>query len=125
MEANFEASSLFYVILFLVLMAGIFLLIVPFWKLFTKAGQSGWKTLIPIYNVYIMVEIAGLPWWTFLGIFIPIVNFVVLIVILYHISQRFGHGMGYALGMAFLPFIFYPVIAYGSSVYTQPLTPTL
>lgn len=95
--------------------------IVPMWILFTKAGQSGWKMLIPIYNVYVMVEIAGLPWWTFLGMFIPIVNFAVLIVILYHISQSFGHGMGYALGMLFLPFIFYPIIGYGSSVYTQPV----
>lgn len=97
-----------------------YLLVVPMWKIFTKAGQDGWKMLIPIYNVYVMVEIALLPWWTFLGIFVPILNFVVLIVIMYHISQRFGYGMGYALGMVFLPFIFYPIIGYGDSVYSTP-----
>ena len=34
------------------------LTIVALWKMFTKAGEAGWKCLIPIYNVYIMYQIA-------------------------------------------------------------------
>lgn len=96
----------------------LFTIVVPMWKLYVKAGQPGWKMLIPIYNVYVMTEIAGLPRWTFLGIFVPILNLIVIIIIWYHVSQRFGHGMGYALGSIFLPFIFLPIIGYGDSVYT-------
>ncbi len=98
------------------------LMIVSVWKIFTKAGQEGWKSIIPIYNSYVFVEIAGLPWWVFLGFFIPVINLVVIIVVHYHLSQKFGHGMGYALGMTFLPIIFYPVLAFGSSVYTKEAT---
>jgi hypothetical protein len=44
-----------YFVLILVLVV---LLIVAYWKMFTKAGVAGWKSLIPIYNVYIAFKIA-------------------------------------------------------------------
>ena len=31
------------------------------WLIFEKAGEAGWKSIIPIYNLYIMLEIIGLP----------------------------------------------------------------
>ena len=37
------------------------LLIVAMWKVFTKAGQPGWASLIPIYNLYIWCKIVGRP----------------------------------------------------------------
>lgn len=33
--------------------------IVCMWKVFSKAGEGGWKILIPIYNVYIQFKIAN------------------------------------------------------------------
>lgn len=33
--------------------------IVCMWKVFAKAGEGGWKILIPIYNEYIRFKIAG------------------------------------------------------------------
>ena len=95
------------------------LFVIPTWKIFSKAGQAGWKSIIPIYNTYILVEIAKLPWWVFLGFFIPVLNLVVLIVVMYHVSMRFGHGMGYGLGLSFLPFVFLPTLGYGRSQYEQ------
>ena len=35
------------------------LLIVAMWKIFTKAGEKGWKSLIPIYDIYILFKISG------------------------------------------------------------------
>lgn len=93
------------------------LLIIPFWKVFTKAGQSGWKSIVPVYNTYVMTVIAGLPWYFFIGFFIPVVGLAVAIAVNYHISLRFGHGMGFAIGMTFLPFIFWPILGYGASTY--------
>ena len=37
--------------------------IVAWWKLFNKAGEKGWKSLIPLYNVYIEYKIAWKPLW--------------------------------------------------------------
>lgn len=36
------------------------------WKLFKKAGREGWEAIIPFYNQYVLVQIAGLNWWYFL-----------------------------------------------------------
>jgi hypothetical protein len=43
------------------------LLIVAMWKVFTKAGQPGWASIIPIYNLYVWCKIVGRPgWWIIL-----------------------------------------------------------
>lgn len=34
----------------------LFFTIAVHWKLFEKAGEPGWKTLIPIYNIYIFYK---------------------------------------------------------------------
>ncbi|MBQ9403085.1 hypothetical protein IJU22_00730 [Candidatus Saccharibacteria bacterium] len=42
------------------------IMIIASWKIFTKAGEKGWKSLIPIYNVYILFKISGFKsgFWT-------------------------------------------------------------
>ena len=43
--------------------------IVACWKIFTKAGFAGWKSLIPIYNQYILYRISSMSgWWILLPI---------------------------------------------------------
>src|SRR6478735_9818640 len=51
------------------------LIIVAMWKVFTKAGQPGWASLIPIYNLYILLKIVGRPTWWLVLFIIPVVNF--------------------------------------------------
>ncbi len=36
-------------------------LLVGTWKMFVKAGQPGWASLVPFYNLYVLVTIVGLP----------------------------------------------------------------
>ena len=31
--------------------------VIGWWKIFTKAGEAGWKSLIPFYNLYILFKI--------------------------------------------------------------------
>lgn len=56
------------VLFFLILMVLAFYIvyIIGLWKLFKKAGYDGWKSIIPFYNTYVLIEIAGLNWWYFL-----------------------------------------------------------
>lgn len=49
--AALGAYTLFIIVLLI-------LLVVAYWKMFTKAGIAGWKSLIPLYNVYIAFKIA-------------------------------------------------------------------
>ena len=41
----------------LVLIAMLVLLVIARWRLFSKAGEKGWKSLIPIYSSYVMYRI--------------------------------------------------------------------
>lgn len=92
------------------------------WKLFVKAGQPGWASLIPIYNVVVMLKIVGKPLWWILLFFIPFANFIVAILLTHNLSLRFGKGVGFTLGLLFLGPIFMPILALGSAKYIPPTT---
>jgi hypothetical protein len=96
------------------------ILLAAMWKVFTKAGKPGWASLIPIYNVIVVLEIVGRPWWWLLLMFVPFVNLVIAIIVLIDLSKSFGHGGGFAAGLIFLPFIFYLILGFGSSTYRGP-----
>ena len=47
------------------------LLIIAMWKIFTKAWEAGWKSLIPIYNIYIWFKIVGMKKWFWWMLLVP------------------------------------------------------
>ena len=94
--------------------------VIPYWVIFTKAGQPGWPALIPIYNWYIVLKIVGRPGWWLLLYLIPLVNIVILIIVVNDLSKSFGHGVGFTLGLIFLSLIFLYILAFGSSTYRGP-----
>jgi len=85
------------------------------WKTFSKAGQPGWAAIIPIYNIYVLVaEIAERDIvWVLLSIFIPFAIVIPMI----DIAEKFGKGTGYGIGLAFLGFIFFPLLGFGDAQY--------
>ncbi len=87
------------------------------WRVFSKAGQPGWGVLIPIYNVYLMCKIAQRPGWWLLLMFVPIVNLIIAITLSIGIARNFGKGAGFGLGLAFLGFIFYPILGFSGARY--------
>ena len=91
--------------------------IVSLWKIFTKAGQPGWASIIPFYNAYILCKIAGKPGWWVILLFVPLVNFVVIIIIFIALAQAFGKGAGFGVGLALLGIIFLPILAFGDARY--------
>jgi ABC-type sulfate transport system permease subunit len=100
--------------------AVILLIVISLWKIFVKAGKPGWAAIVPIYNIIVLLEIAGKPLWWFILMLIPFVNFIVLIIVVIQVAKNFGKGTGFAIGMIFLPFIFYPMLAFGDAKY-QPV----
>ena len=108
-----HVSPVFWVVYF----AFLILMLVAMWKMFTKAGQPGWAILIPIYNLYIMCKIAGRPGWWLLLMLIPFVNLIIFIILYVDIAKNFGNNVGFAIGMLFLPFIFFPILGLGSAQY--------
>ena len=93
------------------------LMIAGMWKVFTKAGKPGWAAIIPIYNIIVLLQVAGRPIWWIILYLIPIVNIIFAILVTVDIAKRFGKGGGFAVGMLFLPFIFYPILGFGDAQY--------
>lgn len=113
--------------------------IVANWKIYTKAGEPGWKCLIPIYNQYILFKVT---WdvkffWVWVGIyvvnmivaflevpFVGVILGIAMVVVsvaqLHKMSKAFGHDVGFTLGLVFLNPIFMLILAFGSSEYIGP-----
>jgi ABC-type sulfate transport system permease subunit len=94
--------------------------IVAMWFVFVKANKPGWAAIIPIYNVWVTLEIIGKPWWWIILLLIPIVNIIVGIIMCYHLAKVFGQGPAFTVGLVLLPFIFMPILAWGKYNYTKP-----
>lgn len=119
-----SASGGFPAVLWVVYAVFIVVSIVAYWKIFTKAGQAGWKSIIPIYSSIIMLRIVGMSGWYVLLFLVPIVNIVFAIILAYKVAQAFGYGVG----MTILEFIFgvgLLIIAFGDSKYSGPEGPTI
>ncbi len=108
-------------LVFLVIyLAIIILLIAGMWKTFTKAGQPGWAVLIPFYNTYITCKIAGRPGWWLILLMIPYLNFIFWIIVALDLAKSFGRGVGFAVGLLLISFIFIPILGFGNSEYEGP-----
>lgn len=102
------------------------------WKLLTKAGEKGWKAIIPIYDTYTLCQITGVnPLWVLIvicgsmvGAIFPILNIVAYALSIYFmillsvsVAKSFGKESGYAAGLIFLAPIFYLMLGCGKSTY--------
>ncbi|WP_430613591.1 DUF5684 domain-containing protein [Flavobacterium sp. JP2137] len=90
------------------------------WKIFQKAGKPGWAAIVPIYNLIVLLEITGKPlWWIFLYL-VPGVNIVISIWVTNLLAKSFGKTEAFTVGLVFLPFIFSPILGFGSAQYIGP-----
>jgi hypothetical protein len=96
---------------------GIFM-IASVWKVHTKAGESGWSCLIPIYNAWIWIRIARKPGWWLLLLLIPLVNIVVAFMLNNAVARNFGKSTAFGVGISLLGFIFIPILAWGDAAFS-------
>jgi len=105
------------------------LTLIGFWKVLEKGGESGawsllWLTgcLYP-FAFWPIAKISGRPSWWAVLLYVPIVNFVILIILSIDLAKSFGKSAGYGIGLWLLPFIFYPMLGFGSATYQGPAGP--
>lgn len=112
-----QANTGVSMVVLLIILAVSLLIVVAHWVLFERAGQAGWKCLIPFYNMYILMQIAGKPgWWMFLLI-IPLVGVVIYFLAMLSLAKMFRRSELFGVGIFILPMIFLPVLAFGGSQY--------
>ena len=95
--------------------------IIGWWKMFEKAGEPGWAAIIPIFNIIMLLKIAGRPLWWVILYFIPIANIVAAIVVSIDIAKAFGQSAVFGF---FLNFLFggigYLILGFGNYQYRRP-----
>ncbi len=105
-------------LMLLVWMAFIVAIIASMWKVFEKAGRPGWEAIVPVYNSYVLtVEIAKKEILWFILQLVPFVGVVAWIMVCIDLAKRFGKEAGYGVGLAFLPFVFFPMLAFSDAKY--------
>ncbi|HEY2954486.1 MAG TPA: DUF5684 domain-containing protein [Candidatus Eisenbacteria bacterium] len=101
----------------LVALAFLVLMVAASWKIFSKAGEAGWKSLVPIYGAVVFLRIVGRPWWWLALLLIPIVNIIPSIIICIDLARAFGKGGGFAAGLMLLTPVFLLLLAFGDAQY--------
>lgn len=111
----------FFGVFFLFWSIFVIVMLVAMWKVFVKAGQAGWKVLIPIYNTYVMLEIVGRPGWWLLLFFIPVVNFIVAVIVMLDLARAFGKDVLFAiLALLLVSPIGMLILGFGKDKYLGP-----
>jgi len=101
----------------LLLLAFSVIVLASLWVVFKKAGRSGVASIIPFYNMYVLLEISGKPGWWLVLLIIPGAGFVFQLLAMLSLAERFGRGALYGLGLFFLPMFFFPLLGFGSAQY--------
>jgi hypothetical protein len=119
-ESSSSGGGLFSGVFWFVYIAFVVLVIAGWWKIFTKAGEAGWQSIIPIWNLIVMLKIIGRPWWWVLLLLIPCVGFVIWILIMLDLAKSFAKGVGFAIGLMIFQPIFAIILGFGDSRYVGP-----
>ena len=115
------------------------------WRIFSKAGEKGWKSIIPFYNTYteFAVTWSGLQGILMMlammignyilfasepetlvhtiGSLLGIYSSALSLIQVHKLSRSFGHKFGFTLGLIFLNPIFMLILAFGkNSQYVGP-----
>lgn len=103
---------------FLLMIVIVFVTFLIFWKVFVKAGEAGWKSLVPIYNLIIMLRLADRPAWWCLLFFVPVINLVFMTLMHIELAKRFGKEAWFGFGLTLIPTLFFGIIAFDDSSYS-------
>jgi uncharacterized membrane protein YhaH (DUF805 family) len=119
--ADTGASSMFSGVFVLIWLALVVFSIVATWKLYTKAGKPGWASIVPFYNIYVLLQIAGRPGWWLLLFLVPFVNIVISLLLALDLAKAFGKSSTFGVvGLFLFGVIGYAILAFGDAKYTTP-----
>ena len=111
---SFLAFSLLFLILYHVMLG----------KVFKKAGLAWWKAWVPFLNNWKLFEIGGQKGFWSIFLYIPalnIIGLVMMIVAIYNINLKFGHGVGMTILGALLTPIWLSMLALGKDQWNDSL----
>lgn len=115
-----DSDGAFAITVVVIVLVWALFVIIGWWKMFEKADEPGWKSIIPFYNLYTMLKIVGQPGWMLIGFFIPFINIILFIIVMGNLAKSFGRGIGTTLGLIFFNPIFGMILGFGQAAYVGP-----
>lgn len=91
--------------------------IVAKWNILEKAGEYGWKALIPFYGRFCFYDITWDNGWYSLCSYIPGLSYVFNVITMVKLSCRFEKNSAFSLGLIFLEPIFLAILGFDESEY--------
>lgn len=112
----------------------VIVLILGWMRIYKKAGKPQWTVLVPFYNTYVLLQIVKVSAWWLVPLWLPFLNgvlnlpsaiagmftlvsFVAGVIVLHKLSQSFGKGVGFTVGLVILNPIFAAILGFGKSQY--------
>lgn len=97
------------------------IMIVALWRLFVKAGEPGWKSLIPLYNLYTLFMLStGGGCLLLILMCIPGINLIAWAIVGWNLAKSYGRSEAFGVGIILIPVIFIPILAFSDSGYIGP-----
>ena len=93
--------------------------IIGMWVLFKKAHKAGWRSLVPILNIYTLVQIGDTSGLKALLFLIPVVNVIYYILFSIRLARSFGKGLLFGIGLMLFPPFFMLVLGLGGARYRR------
>ena len=97
-----------------------FILVIAWWMIFVKAGEYGWKVLIPVYGTFLQVKIVDGKGIRFLLLLIPFYNIYYHIHLCLKLAEVFGKSRRFGVGILLLPSIFVVWLGFSDLEYKSP-----
>lgn len=91
------------------------------WIIYKKAGRKGWEALIPIYNLIVKFQFLNIPLWLIVLYFIPGANIATSVITGINMAKKFDKDNLFAIGLIVLPFVFYPILAFGNAKFNADI----
>lgn len=141
-------NSLYILIIYGILLLPVWIApIIANWFIYRKAGDEGWKAVIPIYSQYTLYKLAwdknvywfkllfSILFWVSMIMFrdpqnmqyrliwgiILLITYAVLVVfhvfVQIHLSKAFGHNGKFAVGLIFVNTVFSCILGFGKAQY--------
>ncbi len=90
------------------------------YMVYDKAGEPGWATFVPFYNGWTYARVADQSGWLGIAPYFaggipvigPFVSIGISLYLTFNVGKSFDKGVGFSLGLCFLPFIFFPILAF-------------
>lgn len=119
-----EAAALgsVFMIFGLIALVCIVISVVAMWKLFTKAGEPGWKALVPVYNAWTFLRLGDQAGWWALVALIPLVNIVAVVfmaIAAYNIGLKLGKEGWYVVLYILVPIVWMLILAFDKSTWSN------